>query len=230
MWDLPRPGLEPVSPALAGRFSTTAPSGKPQRFSFDKAVPQGSVPSTPPSASFTCSVDNCSTRTTSLPQKMQDMLSGGQEAGRGEKADPGKSVEDGGVAASFSGGSCGSAQCADFTQNSVGKCPKCGPWGRRRRASKCCHSIPPFCVSQQEPGLRLYSNHTHVHTHTRARTHMHTHARTHTHDHLFLWPVKCPAPVTLKTLPNSCFYSCFSRLYLFIYGCIGASLLCTGFL
>ena len=29
MWDLPRPGLEPVSPALAGRFSTTAPLGKP---------------------------------------------------------------------------------------------------------------------------------------------------------------------------------------------------------
>ena len=29
-WDLPRPGLEPVSPALAGRFSTTAPPGKPQ--------------------------------------------------------------------------------------------------------------------------------------------------------------------------------------------------------
>ena len=33
-WDLPRPGLEPVSPALAGRFSTTAPPGKPCRF-FD---------------------------------------------------------------------------------------------------------------------------------------------------------------------------------------------------
>ena len=31
MWDLPRPGLEPVSPALAGRFSTTAPPGKPPR-------------------------------------------------------------------------------------------------------------------------------------------------------------------------------------------------------
>ena len=31
MWDLPRPGLEPVSPALAGRFSTTAPPGKPHR-------------------------------------------------------------------------------------------------------------------------------------------------------------------------------------------------------
>ena len=29
MWDLPRPGLEPVSPALAVRFSTTAPPGKP---------------------------------------------------------------------------------------------------------------------------------------------------------------------------------------------------------
>ena len=31
MWDLPRPGLEPVSPALADRFSTTAPPGKPGR-------------------------------------------------------------------------------------------------------------------------------------------------------------------------------------------------------
>ena len=30
MWDLPRPGHEPVSPALAGRFSTTAPPGKPK--------------------------------------------------------------------------------------------------------------------------------------------------------------------------------------------------------
>ena len=29
MWDPPRPGLEPVSPALAGRLSTTAPPGKP---------------------------------------------------------------------------------------------------------------------------------------------------------------------------------------------------------
>ena len=32
MWDLPRPGLEPVSPALAGRLSTTAPPGKPLCF------------------------------------------------------------------------------------------------------------------------------------------------------------------------------------------------------
>ena len=30
MRDLPRPRLEPVSPALAGKFSTTAPPGKPQ--------------------------------------------------------------------------------------------------------------------------------------------------------------------------------------------------------
>ena len=29
MWDLPRPGLEPTSPALAGRLSTTPPPGKP---------------------------------------------------------------------------------------------------------------------------------------------------------------------------------------------------------
>ena len=35
MWDLPRPGLEPVSSALAGRFSTTAPPGKPGRRIFN---------------------------------------------------------------------------------------------------------------------------------------------------------------------------------------------------
>ena len=34
MWDPPRPGLEPVSPALAGRLSTTAPPGKPLNFLF----------------------------------------------------------------------------------------------------------------------------------------------------------------------------------------------------
>ena len=36
MWDPPRPGLEPVSPALAGRFSTTAPPGKPLGLSLFK--------------------------------------------------------------------------------------------------------------------------------------------------------------------------------------------------
>ena len=30
MWDLPGPGLEPVSPELAGGFLTTAPSRSPQ--------------------------------------------------------------------------------------------------------------------------------------------------------------------------------------------------------
>ena len=34
MWDLPRPGLVPASPALAGRPSTTAPPGKPQFLIF----------------------------------------------------------------------------------------------------------------------------------------------------------------------------------------------------
>ena len=34
MWNVPRPGLEPVSPALAGRFLTTAPPGKPQEELF----------------------------------------------------------------------------------------------------------------------------------------------------------------------------------------------------
>ena len=29
MWDLPRSGIEPMSPALAGRFFTTQPPGKP---------------------------------------------------------------------------------------------------------------------------------------------------------------------------------------------------------
>ena len=38
MWDLPRPGLEPVSPALAGRFSITVPLGKPFCPLFDWAV------------------------------------------------------------------------------------------------------------------------------------------------------------------------------------------------
>ena len=37
MWDLPRPGLEPVSPVLAGGFSTTAPPGKPALSFFKKS-------------------------------------------------------------------------------------------------------------------------------------------------------------------------------------------------
>ena len=36
MWDLLGPGLEPVSPALAGRFLTTEPPGKPLFLIFNK--------------------------------------------------------------------------------------------------------------------------------------------------------------------------------------------------
>ena len=35
MWDLPAPGLEAVSPALAGGFLTTAPPGKPRPWTFN---------------------------------------------------------------------------------------------------------------------------------------------------------------------------------------------------
>ena len=53
MWDLPRPGFEPVSPALAGRFSTTAPPGKPcPAFVRLIALP---IPSTQNSGSHTSS-------------------------------------------------------------------------------------------------------------------------------------------------------------------------------
>ena len=34
MWNLPRPGLKPVSPALAGGFSTIAPPGKPKQLLY----------------------------------------------------------------------------------------------------------------------------------------------------------------------------------------------------
>ena len=44
MWDLPRPGLEPVSPALAGRFATTAPPGKPYVSLFELWFSQGICP------------------------------------------------------------------------------------------------------------------------------------------------------------------------------------------
>ena len=35
MWDLPGPGIETLSPALAGRFLTTRPPGKPQDRDFN---------------------------------------------------------------------------------------------------------------------------------------------------------------------------------------------------
>ena len=36
MWDLPRPELEPVSPALAGGFLTTVPPGNPLEWLLKK--------------------------------------------------------------------------------------------------------------------------------------------------------------------------------------------------
>ena len=42
MWDPPRPGLEPVSPALAGRLPTTAPPGKPQPLFFIQGILEAS--------------------------------------------------------------------------------------------------------------------------------------------------------------------------------------------
>ena len=39
MWDLPGPELEPVSPALAGGFLTTAPAGKPPNTFFIRFSP-----------------------------------------------------------------------------------------------------------------------------------------------------------------------------------------------
>ena len=38
MWDPPRPGLEPVSPASAGRLSTTAPPGKPRNCFYKNQI------------------------------------------------------------------------------------------------------------------------------------------------------------------------------------------------
>ena len=35
MWNLPGPGLEPVSPALAGGFLTTGPPGKLKEGTFE---------------------------------------------------------------------------------------------------------------------------------------------------------------------------------------------------
>ena len=40
MWDLPGPGLEHVSPALAGRLLTTVPPGKLKRGCLLKAIIQ----------------------------------------------------------------------------------------------------------------------------------------------------------------------------------------------
>ena len=55
MWDLPRLGLEPVSPALAGGFLATLPPGKALVFFFFffkvlKVFPGGAVVKNPPAS------------------------------------------------------------------------------------------------------------------------------------------------------------------------------------
>ena len=47
MWDLLGPGLEPMSPALAGRFLTIAPPGK-----SSLSLLSGEKPCSPPPVSF----------------------------------------------------------------------------------------------------------------------------------------------------------------------------------
>ena len=41
MWDLPGPGIEPVSPALAGGFLTTVPPGKPRTSHYYGLISSG---------------------------------------------------------------------------------------------------------------------------------------------------------------------------------------------
>ena len=48
MGDLPEPGIEPMSPALAGRAFTTEPPGKPNSCRFEKLPRFTYVPSLPP--------------------------------------------------------------------------------------------------------------------------------------------------------------------------------------
>ena len=43
MWDLPGSGMEPVSPALAGKFLSTVPPGKLQQFFFNGHGSSGSA-------------------------------------------------------------------------------------------------------------------------------------------------------------------------------------------
>ena len=43
MWDLPGPGIEPVSPGLAGRFLTTAPPGKSYTMEYYSAIKKDEI-------------------------------------------------------------------------------------------------------------------------------------------------------------------------------------------
>ena len=54
LWDLPGPGHEPVSPALAGGFLTTAPPGKPYYYFFNLAAPHSRWDLSSPTRDLTC--------------------------------------------------------------------------------------------------------------------------------------------------------------------------------
>lgn len=125
-----------------------------------------------------------------LPPQMQDLLSGG--LGGWER-------DDGGLLLPL--------QVAQHSAQNLFR-PVSGsnlsvvPGGRRGRTSKGCYSaflsitteVTP--ETEQQYACTCMHIRTHTHTRTQAHTHMHTHER---HKHLFLWPMKCPAPITLKT-------------------------------
>ena len=54
MWDLPGPGLEPVSPALAGGFLTTAPPGKSKCLTVFHKLKLGQIRQTPSNGVLEC--------------------------------------------------------------------------------------------------------------------------------------------------------------------------------
>ena len=59
MWDLPRPGIEPVSPTLAGGFFSTEPPGKPPTLLLSATVwsAETSVSNNPKNMTLVCYLD-----------------------------------------------------------------------------------------------------------------------------------------------------------------------------
>ena len=58
MWELPGPGIEPISPALAGEFLATGPPGKSSNFFFF-SIPSPSSASATNYSPFCLSPHNC---------------------------------------------------------------------------------------------------------------------------------------------------------------------------
>ena len=69
IWDPPRPGREPASPALAVRLSTTAPPGKPLPSSFNPLSP------TSHEVTFVLLLTHSSDRVSLVPSQMFILLS-----------------------------------------------------------------------------------------------------------------------------------------------------------